>query len=64
MTGPRSVAWDRVAGNRGAQTAGVDAVTRFYVENSIGLNSFLSLWVDRAAGVGLGAHGRGAGDQS
>lgn len=35
------VAWDRVAGNRGAQTAGVDAVTRFYVEGFIGVISFL-----------------------
>jgi RNA-directed DNA polymerase len=35
------VAWDRVSGNRGAQTSGVDAVTRFYVEGSIGVIPFL-----------------------
>lgn len=27
------VAWERVAGNRGARTAGVDAVTRYHVED-------------------------------
>lgn len=26
------VAWERVSGNRGARTAGVDAVTRYHVE--------------------------------
>jgi RNA-directed DNA polymerase len=35
------VAWDRVSGNRGAQTTGVDAVTRFYVEGTIGVIPFL-----------------------
>ena len=27
------VAWERVSGNRGARTAGVDAVTRYHVED-------------------------------
>jgi RNA-directed DNA polymerase len=35
------VAWDRVAGNRGARTAGVDAVTRRHVEEDIGVVPFL-----------------------
>jgi RNA-directed DNA polymerase len=35
------VAWERVAGNRGAQTAGVDAVTRRHVEEDIGVLPFL-----------------------
>jgi RNA-directed DNA polymerase len=35
------VAWDRVSGNRGAGTAGVDAVTRRHVEEDIGVLSFL-----------------------
>jgi RNA-directed DNA polymerase len=36
------VAWDRVAGNRGARTAGVDAVTRRHVEEDIGVVPFLA----------------------
>jgi RNA-directed DNA polymerase len=35
------VAWDRVSGNQGARTAGVDAVTRFHVENRQGVIPFL-----------------------
>jgi hypothetical protein len=35
------VAWERVAGNRGARTAGVDAVTRRHVEEDIGVLPFL-----------------------
>lgn len=35
------VAWDRVSGNRGAKTAGVDAVTRRHVEQDIGVSVFL-----------------------
>src|SRR4051795_3993063 len=35
------MAWERVAGNRGARTAGVDAVTRRHVEEDIGVLSFL-----------------------
>jgi hypothetical protein len=35
------VAWERVAGNRGARTAGVDAVTRYHVENRLGVTPFL-----------------------
>lgn len=35
------VAWERVAGNRGARTAGVDAVTRYYVEERLGVIPFL-----------------------
>ena len=35
------VAWERVAGNRGARTAGVDAVTRRHVEEDIGVLAFL-----------------------
>jgi RNA-directed DNA polymerase len=35
------VAWDRVAHNRGANTAGVDATTRTQVERTIGVESFL-----------------------
>jgi RNA-directed DNA polymerase len=35
------VAWERVAGNRGARTAGVDAVTRRHVEEDIGVWAFL-----------------------
>ena len=34
------VAWERVAGNRGARTAGVDAVTRYAVERH-GVTDFL-----------------------
>ena len=34
-------AWERVAGNRGARTAGVDAVTRRHVEEDIGVLAFL-----------------------
>ena len=32
------VAWERVAGNQGARTAGVDAVTRFHVEKPSGVD--------------------------
>ncbi|MEV0643097.1 hypothetical protein AB0I77_51030 [Streptomyces sp. NPDC050619] len=35
------VAWERVSGNRGARTAGVDAVTRYYVEERHGVIPFL-----------------------
>ncbi|MFE3003311.1 hypothetical protein ACFXG4_51335 [Nocardia sp. NPDC059246] len=35
------VAWDRVSSNRGARTAGVDAVTRRHVEEDIGVMAFL-----------------------
>jgi RNA-directed DNA polymerase len=35
------VAWKRVSGNRGAQTAGVDAVTRAHVESDPGVIPFL-----------------------
>jgi hypothetical protein len=36
-----SVAWERVSGNRGAKTAGVDAMTRRYVEQNIGVMPFV-----------------------
>jgi RNA-directed DNA polymerase len=35
------VAWDRVRGNRGAKTAGVDGQTAYYVEAEIGVEVFL-----------------------
>ncbi|MFE9446247.1 reverse transcriptase domain-containing protein [Streptomyces sp. NPDC006602] len=35
------VAWERVSGNKGAKTAGVDAVTRRHVEEDIGELTFL-----------------------
>ena len=35
------VAWERVSGNRGARTAGVDAVTRYHVEEHVGVIAFL-----------------------
>ncbi|WP_433206395.1 group II intron reverse transcriptase/maturase [Nocardia sp. CA-107356] len=35
------VAWDRVSGNRGSRTAGVDAVTRSHVQEVIGVLPFL-----------------------
>lgn len=35
------VAWERVSGNRGARTAGVDAVTRFHIEERHGVIPFL-----------------------
>lgn len=35
------VAWERVSSNRGAKTAGVDAVTRRHVEEDIGVLAFL-----------------------
>ena len=35
------MAWERVAGNRGARTAGVDAVTRRHVDEDIGVLPFL-----------------------
>ena len=34
------VAWERVSSNRGAKTAGVDAVTRYHVEDH-GVEPFL-----------------------
>lgn len=34
-------AWERVAGNKGAQTAGVDGVTVFQVETRVGVHVFL-----------------------
>lgn len=35
------VAWERVAGNKGARTAGVDAVTRYHIEERLGVIPFL-----------------------
>jgi RNA-directed DNA polymerase len=35
------VAWGRVSGNRGARTAGVDAVTRYHVQERVGVIAFL-----------------------
>ena len=35
------IAWERVAGNQGARTAGVDAVTRYHVEQGRGVSVFL-----------------------
>ncbi|MGW6919007.1 group II intron reverse transcriptase/maturase [Kitasatospora sp. NPDC054939] len=35
------VAWERVSGNRGARTAGVDAVTRYHIEERLGVIPFL-----------------------
>src|SRR5215216_754710 len=35
------VAWERVAGNKGAMTAGVDKMTRLHVEAVIGVEPFL-----------------------
>lgn len=35
------VAWERVSGNRGARTAGVDAVTRYHIEERHGVIPFL-----------------------
>jgi RNA-directed DNA polymerase len=35
------VAWERVSGNRGARTAGVDAVTRYHVEERHGVKPFM-----------------------
>ncbi|MEX5638067.1 reverse transcriptase domain-containing protein, partial [Parafrankia sp. FMc2] len=35
------VAWDRVRGNRGARTAGVDGQTVYYVEAEVGVEVFL-----------------------
>lgn len=35
------VAWERVSGNKGARTAGVDAVTRYHVEERLGVIPFL-----------------------
>ncbi|WP_331758516.1 group II intron reverse transcriptase/maturase [Nocardia sp. NBC_01377] len=35
------VAWDRVSGNRGSRTAGVDAVIRSHVEDVVGVLPFL-----------------------
>ena len=35
------VAWDRVRGNKGARTAGVDGQTAYYVEAGIGVEGFL-----------------------
>src|SRR4051812_29413875 len=36
----RARVWERVSGNRGARTAGVDAVTRYYVEERHGVIPF------------------------
>ncbi|MGK5529485.1 group II intron reverse transcriptase/maturase [Streptomyces sp. URMC 129] len=36
-----AVAWERVAGNRGARTAGVDGVTRYHIEERHGVIPFL-----------------------
>jgi RNA-directed DNA polymerase len=36
------VAWDRVRGNKGARTAGVDGETAHYIEAVRGLQGFLS----------------------
>jgi RNA-directed DNA polymerase len=35
------IAWDRVAGNKGARTPGVDGVTVAYIESEIGVPAFL-----------------------
>ncbi len=35
------VAWERIRSNRGSKTAGVDGVTRWKIENRIGVESFL-----------------------
>ena len=35
------VAWDRVRGNKGARTAGVDGQTAYYVEAEVGVGVFL-----------------------
>jgi RNA-directed DNA polymerase len=35
------VAWDRVRGNKGARTAGVDGQTAYYVEAEVGVEAFL-----------------------
>ena len=35
------VAWDRVRGNKGARTAGVDGQTAHYVEAEVGVEVFL-----------------------
>jgi RNA-directed DNA polymerase len=35
------VAWERVSGNRGARTAGVDAVTRYHIQERHGVIPFL-----------------------
>ena len=35
------VAWDRVRGNKGARTAGVDGQTAYYVEAELGVEVFL-----------------------
>src|SRR6266508_713533 len=35
------VAWDRVRGNKGARTAGVDGQTAYYVEAEVGVEVFL-----------------------
>lgn len=35
------VAWDRVRSNRGSRTAGVDATTRWRIENRLGAQAFL-----------------------
>src|SRR2546425_12017014 len=44
------VAWDRVRGNKGARTAGVDGQTARYIEVVRGLQGFLSeLWDDLKA---------------
>lgn len=35
------VAWERVSGNRGARTAGVDGLARYHVEERLGVIPFL-----------------------
>ena len=35
------VAWDRVRGNKGARSAGVDGQNVYYVQNELGAESFL-----------------------
>jgi RNA-directed DNA polymerase len=47
-----ALAWDRVRGNKGARTAGVDGQTTFYVETTRGREVFLAeLRADLKAGV-------------
>ncbi len=36
------VAWDRVRGNKGARTAGVDGETAHYIESERGVEGFLA----------------------
>ncbi len=39
------VAWDRVRGNKGARTAGVDGETARYIEAERGVEGFLERWI-------------------